>query len=290
MTARGMPPPFAYFGGKTKLSRVIADLMPPHRVYIEPFFGSGAVLFRKQLATHEIVNDLDGDVVTFFRVLRDQPDELERVCALSPSARDEFEAADLDHALTLPDLERARRFWVRISQSFGQTANDSTGWSVTVVTNSSRPLRVIRGVGRFEAAAKRLAQVQIENCDAFDLIAKRAKASDAVVYADPPYLDDTRASRRSRAGAVMDYRVDMADPESHERLAEVLHRSPATVILSGYHSTLYDRLYQDWVFIERDVTCSSSNGHTKQRNKRVEVLWSNRPLHEGRLFPLPGSR
>lgn len=91
-----MRPPFAYYGGKTALAARIVDLMPAHRVYIEAFFGSGAVLFGKGEVGCEIVNDRDGGLVAFFGVLRDRPEDLERVCRLTPYARVEYAAADLD--------------------------------------------------------------------------------------------------------------------------------------------------------------------------------------------------
>src|SRR5690606_17139596 len=112
-------PPFAYYGGKTGMAQRIVSLLPPHKSYIEPFFGSGAVLFAKPPAMCEIVNDLDHSLVTFFRVLRDRTDELVDVCALTPHARAEYQAAGLDE--DLDDLERARRFWVGVKQAGGET-------------------------------------------------------------------------------------------------------------------------------------------------------------------------
>jgi len=104
-------PPFPYYGAKGRLASQIVDLLPRHRVYVEPFAGSAAVLFAKPAAPVEVVNDLDRNVVTFFRVLRDTPDELIRALRFTPYARDEFAAADLaEDGIT--DLERARRFFV----------------------------------------------------------------------------------------------------------------------------------------------------------------------------------
>jgi DNA adenine methylase len=86
-------PPFAYYGGKTTLAPIIANLLPQHEHYVEPFAGSLAVLLAKTPSRAETVNDLDGDLVTFWRVLRDRPDELERACALTPHSREEYEQA-----------------------------------------------------------------------------------------------------------------------------------------------------------------------------------------------------
>jgi DNA adenine methylase len=264
--------PFAYYGGKSGMAPLIVGLMPAHRVYMEPFFGSGAVLFAKPPSRFEIVNDLDGDVATFFRVLRDRPHELEQACRLTPYARAEFRGADL--AEHLPDLERARRFWVRVNQSFGKTAGKQTGWSITTARTQSVVASVQGRIDRFHACASRLAQVAFESCDATGLV-DRLATHDTLIYADPPYLAETRRSARA---TVADYGVDMGDEERHRRLAEVLHATPATVILSGYPSPLYEDLYGDWWRREIHVRVHASNSVNAERGERVEVLWANRDL------------
>lgn len=270
-----MKPPFSYYGGKVGMARRIVGLMPPHRVYIEPFFGSGAVLFAKPPAVHEIVNDADRAVVTFFRVLRERPDELELACSLSPHARDEFVAADLDE--DVDDLELARRFWVRVNQSFAKTAGTQTGWSVTTAVNASVTATIRSRIRRFHAVVDRLQRVTIENCDAVGLVERLGMSEDTLIYCDPPYLASTRKSRQAASGAA-DYRHDMGTVEAHERLAEVLCATPATVILSGYPSPLYESLYAGWGSVDFQVTAHSSNALTTGRTGRVERIWSNRPL------------
>lgn len=274
-----MRPPFAYFGGKVGLASKIVGLLPAHRVYIEPFFGSGAVFFAKRPAVHEIINDLDGAVVTFFRCLRDRTDELERACALSPYAREEYEAADLD--ATDDELEVARRFWVRVNQSFAKTAGNQTGWSVTTARTQATAASVWSRLGRFSECAQRLMDVSIECCDAADLV-ERMATPDTVIYGDPPYLAATRVSRQDRQRPE-DYRVDMGSDAAHTRLAEVLHATPAVVVLSGYPGDLYDELYGDWWCVDVNVTAHSSNAATVERSSRVERLWSNRDLSHGQM-------
>lgn len=270
--------PFAYYGGKAGMARRIVDLMPPHRVYIEPFFGSGAVLFAKPPAVHEIVNDADHNIVTFFRVLREQPEELERVCVLTPHARAEYQAADL--AEQLDDVERARRLWVRINQSFAKTGGKTTGWSVTTARNQSVPAGALSRITQFARVAERLARCSIECCDGADLV-DRLATLDSVIYADPPYLASTRNGRDREAS---DYAVDMGTSDAHERLAESLLATPATVLLSGYPSPLYDALYADWWHVDFPVHVHSSNAVSVDRARRVERLWCNRVPNEGRLL------
>lgn len=267
-----MKPPFAYFGGKQGMAADIVALMPEHRVYMEPFFGSGAVLMAKPPSRFEIVNDLDRALVTFWRVLRDRPEDLEAACALTPYSRIEYELADLEEP-GLDDLELARRWWVRVNQSFACTANSHTGWSVTVATGNSKPAQVLTRLGRFAAIAERIQGLSIECCDAATLITRLANER-TLIYADPPYLSATRVSRFGNGG---DYRFDMGTIEAHERLAEVLHVTEAKVIVSGYPSDTYTSLFADWHRIDRVVTARSSNMSRGPRgtNDRVECLWLN---------------
>lgn len=274
-----MNPAFAYYGGKTGMAPRIVQMLPPHRVYIEPFAGSLAVLFAKKPVTHEIVNDIDGAIVTFFRVLRDRPDELERACWLTPNARDEFDGAAAPAGAD--DLEVARRLWVRVTQSFGKTGNTSAGWSVTTARTQSIPGTLAGRIRRFASLADRLRRVSIEHCDAVDLVERLATA-DTAIYADPPYVASTRRSASKRLAG--DYRCEM-DDAGHRRLAEVLRRSPAAVVLSGYPGPLYEQLYGDWWRVDVPVTSYSSCGRGgATRSGRVECLWSNRPIDAGPLF------
>ena len=255
--------------------------MPAHRVYLEPFFGSGAVFFAKQPAQHEVINDVDNVVVTFFRVLREQPMELERVCRLTPYSRREWELCRDVREADLPDLEVARRFWVRVTQSFAAAVGSRGGWSISTEQNTRAPVTVQARLDRFKTVAERLAGVSIENVAATDLI-ERLATPDTVIYADPPYMDHVR--RGSRGTRSSDYGFDMGDPEDHKDLARVLLATPATVILSGYPSELYDELYADWWSEDKQVNSQSVNRRTGQWIKRTEQIWCNRDLGAGRLF------
>jgi len=276
-----MRAPFCYYGGKMGMGTKIARLFTEHKTYIEPFFGSGAVFFAKRPARHEIVNDVDGAVVAFFRCLRDRREELEEACALSPVAREEYEGSD-PRAEGLDELEAARRFWVRVNQGFAKTAGPWTGWSVTTARTQSVAASIYSRLGRFAACAERLSQASIECCDAVGLI-ERLATEDTVVYADPPYVAASRIHRAARA-TVKDYAFDMAQAPEHERLLKALRATPATVFLSGYGTDLYAEKIGDWPRIDFAVTAHSSNAATSSRSRRVECLWSNRPFREEGLF------
>lgn len=272
---RPVSPPFAYYGGKGRLAPWIASLLPPHRVYVEPFAGSAAVLFAKEPATHEVINDRAGDLVTFFRVLRDRPDELIRACQLSPYSRDEFAAAQ-EPDPSIDDLEVARRWWVVVNQGFNKSARAKNGWSSSVQCGNGEAKSLVNRVARLEAVAARLAGVTIESRDALWVVDAYGKP-DATLYVDPPYLASTRVDSVS-------YAHEFATEAEHRALADALHATPGAVVLSGYHSPLYDELYTNWWSTERRIVRRSSNKASGALPHATEVLWSNRDLDDGRLF------
>lgn len=264
-------PPMAYFGGKTLLAPWIVRHFPNHQHYVEPFGGSLAVLLAKQPSTMETVNDLDGALMTFWRILRDQPEELERVCALTPHSRAEHAAA-YDQPDDLSDLERARRVWVQLTQGRGGIRT-ATGWRhyAKPVGSTSMPGYLAGYVGRIAAAAARLAQVSLESRPALDVIAKYGAEPDVLLYVDPPYLGSTRFSGG--------YVHEMKSDEQHRDLASALKSCKAAVVLSGYHSPLYAELYDGW----HVTKTPTSTGQGGTWSERTEVLWSNR-LAELALF------
>ncbi|WP_254383547.1 DNA adenine methylase [Mycobacteroides chelonae] len=254
MTA--VKPPVAYYGAKTALARTIVSMFPEHKRYVEPFAGSLAVLLAKPHAPLEVVNDLDHNLMTFWKVLRDRPTELARVCMLTPHSRVERNLAK--HIPSdVTDLERARLVWSALVQGrTGTLAN--TGWRHT---KSAVDGRMLRGyVQRIETVAERIRDVSLECRPAVEIIEKYGASDDNLLYCDPPYLGSTRRHN---------YKVEMLSEAKHRELGEALHGCRATVVLSGYHSPLYDDLYGDWFRVELAAT-------TGQGVERTEVLWSNR--------------
>lgn len=263
-----MKPPMPYYGGKTTLGPTIAELLPAHRHYVEPFAGSLAVLLAKPPSDMETVNDLDGGLMTFWRILRDRPGDLERVCALTPHSRQEFAAAwDVESAPD--DLERARRVWVLLTQGRAGIRTN-TGWRhfQTASGSTAGMPRYLDGyVGRIAPVAERLHHVTLECRPALDIITRYGRHADVLIYADPPYL----GSARSSGG----YLHEMRGTAEHRELADALQACNASVVLSGYPSDLYDReLYPDWYRVE----FAASTGQGGIWANRTEVLWSNRPL------------
>lgn len=267
-----MKPPFAYYGGKTRLAAAIAEALPEHQHYVEPFVGSLAVLLAKQPSKLETVNDLDQDLITFWRVLRDRPDELAAAAALTPHARAEHVAArGIEQAPD--DLERARRVWVLLSQGRTGTLR-TTGWRFygdPAGTSTPMPGYLHGYVERMPPAAWRLRQVSLECRPALDVIADYGQHPSVCIYADPPYLGSTRA---------VGYRHEMGREDQHRELAEALRSCKAAVVLSGYHSPLYQDLYDGWHRLEMQSGTGQAGGY----QARTEVLWSNRELGAPHLF------
>lgn len=238
------------------------------------------MLLAKRRSPIEILNDIDGERVRFFRLLRDRPAELIQACELTPYSRQEFDLAkSLVDANDQPDeIEAARRWWVRSVQSVSGIGH---GWSVTTNRSASKANTAMSIVERMRDVAARLRHVQIECRPATEVLAAVACA-DAAVYCDPPYLGATRRGGDGTTGR--DYRHDMAGEAEHRQLAQVLNACPAAVLISGYPSSLYDELYEGWWRAERPslkMSCSVNGGALAPA---TEVVWSNRPLCvQGRL-------
>ncbi|HTK67538.1 MAG TPA: DNA adenine methylase [Pseudonocardia sp.] len=256
-------PPVGYFGSKVRIAPKIVATFPEHRHYVEPFAGSLAVLLAKPRSYMETVNDLDGDLMTFWRVLRDQPDELIRVCTLTVHAREELKLARSGEPCG--DIERARRVWVMLTQSHTGSLL-GTGWRNHVspkATNQTMPDRVASFVSRLPAAAERLRRVTLECRPALDLISRYGSTPGVMLYVDPPYLGSTRPT--------VGYRHEMRDETEHRELASALGTCTVPVVLSGYDSPLYRDLYQGW----QVQTLSAFTGKNGANGQRTEVLWSN---------------
>lgn len=275
MTTTAIKPPMTYYGGKTRLAPAIAALLPAHDHYVEPFAGSLAVLLAKKPSRMETVNDLDELLMTFWRVLRDQPDELARVCALTPHSRAEYLTARSDET-GLTDIERARRVWIQIAQGRGGTLR-ATGWRMYVDpagTSWGMPRYLEAYVDRMAAAAERLHRVSLESSPAIDIVRRYGGSDECCLYVDPPYLSSTRTSGGGG------YRLEMKDKPEHAELLAALLECRASVLLSGYDSDEYRCALDGW----ESVKIPTTTGQGNTRSRRTEVVWSNRPISSQTAF------
>jgi DNA adenine methylase len=244
----------------------IVSLLPPHTHYIEPFAGGLSVLFAKSPSRIETVNDVDGRLVNFWRVLRDQPDELIRLCERTPHSRDEWAQSSEDDP-TLPDLERARRLWVWRTQSINGAYSPKWAYDATHIRYSRTAISSINtSLGRLAPVARRLAGATIENDDALNII-KTRDHPDAVIYCDPPYLRGTLTTQSAQDERY--YRNNMSEADEHIALLKQLLTCKATVLISGYPHPLYDEMLAGW---QRFIFAGRTFGNAP----RQECVWRNR--------------
>lgn len=258
-----------YHGGKWKLAPWIISHFPQHRIYTEVFGGAASVLIRKPRAYAEVYNDLDGEVVNVFRVFRENGAELLEKLWATPFARDEFIQS------YYPDenpVEQARRTVARSFMGFGSASvtnmrhvskkfsKPSTGFRANSNRSGTTPAH--DWANYVDAAVnliERLRGVTIENKDAKSILLQHDQ-DNALHYVDPPYVKSSR-------DAGSDYRHEMTD-EQHDELSTVLLGLKGRVIISGYHSELYDNLYKGWKRVERKAMADGAA-------ERTEVLWMN---------------
>lgn len=258
---------FGWYGGKYNHLDWLLPLLPEAYHYCEPFGGSAAVLLNREPSPVETYNDIDGEVVNFFRILRDQKNKLIEAIGLTPFSREEFYLAITEYGPHLPELERARRFFVRARQvrtglaqtaSLGRWANckntSRTGMSGVV----SRWLGSVKGLLEI---TERLLRVQIENRHALEII-KLYDSPKTLFYCDPPYPHQARGDNKA-------YIFEMTDAE-HIELAKVLTQVKGKVAVSGYRCDLMDKLYKGW----RCVEAQAKKCHSVKQ-LRVETLWMN---------------
>ena len=252
------------------LARWIIDHFPEHRVYGEWYGGGASVLLRKARSYGEVYNDLDAEVVTLFRVLRDpeQSARLRELLQLTPFARREFEDA---YQPCDDPIETARRLLVRSFMGFGSDGHNAavkTGFRSNANRAGTTPAHDWRNYADvLPVFQERLAGVVIENAPALDIM-RQHDTAETLHYVDPPYVPDTR-SKKSRRGKIRyhAYKHEMT-VEDHEQMLDALADLQGMVVLSGYPSPLYDEHLKGWTRVERSALADGAR-------PRVEALWLN---------------
>ncbi len=260
---------FGWYGGKFSHLDKLLPLLPKCHHYCEPFAGSGAVLLNREPSPIETYNDIDGEVVNFFRVLRDQYEELIRTIALTPFSREEYYYAIYGRKNGINDVERARCFYIKARQtrtglaqtaSLGRWANckDTSRAGMSGVVS-----RWLGGVDALDDIAQRLIRVQIENRPAIDVL-RLYDSPRTMFYCDPPYLHATRGDSKA-------YEFEM-DENQHREFAETVDTCKGLVAVSGYDHPLMDDFFKPGRWFKTlgpEKTIHSTKGI------RCEVLWTN---------------
>jgi DNA adenine methylase len=258
-------PALRYHGAKFRLAPWVIGHFPSHKYYIEPYGGAAGVLLRKERCKAEVYNDIDGDIVNFFQVLRDPSTRqgLIESLMLTPYSRDEFLLA---HEHTDVPIERARRTAVRASMGFGSGGStlDKTGFRTDIKREYGTAMDLwVKYPLTLGAIGERLSGVQIENRPAIDLMLKH-DSTETLHYVDPPYMLQTRnLGNRGRT-----YRNEMTDSD-HEALLNVLIKLEGHVVLSGYETDLYNDTLSGWKKQTKPSRISSGRGTAI----KTECLW-----------------
>ena len=248
-----------YPGSKWSIAEWIIRFFPKHHSYLEPFFGSGAVLFNKPRSNIETINDLDGNVVNLFHWIKTDPERLAHEIYYTPYARQVYEEAFAQ--VPGDSFGKAANFYIRLNMGHGfRTTGEKVGWKNDIQGRerayAARDLT--RLPERIIQTAERLRGVQIENRQAVELIQK-FNYKNVLIYADPPYVLSTRHGKQ--------YRCEMDDKE-HNNLLDVLIAHSGPVILSGYDSALYNERLQSWH--REETTC-----YSQTCSRKKEIVWMN---------------
>lgn len=249
-----------YPGAKWRIADWIIEKMPEHHCYVEPYFGSGAVLFNKQRSNIEVVNDMDDDVINLFECIREDPERLAWLLYATPYSRAEYDATFEGVAIHDP-WEKARQFVIRRNMSFGtRLIGGKNGWKIdcggrerayAAKAWKELPREIIN-------VAERLRGVQIEHRPALQVIRMFDRA-DALIYCDPPYVLKTRTRKQ--------YRYEMTDND-HEELLDMLLKHTGKVMISGYENPIYAEKLRGWHKAAKRTydTCAQP---------KIEILYMN---------------
>lgn len=263
-----MKTPITYYGGKQKLSPVIIELIPPHRLYAEPFSGGAAVFFAKKPSEVEVLNDMNGELINFYRVIKNQFDEL------ITEIKDTLHSRRLHkHAWVIynnPELfdpvKRAWAVWVLSSQGFSGKLDNVWGYDITT-DDTSRKI-YFNKTEFTELYNRRLEKVQLENADALYIIQSR-DSRESFFYCDPPYFN-------SHMGHYKGY-----TKMNFEDLLQLLSTIDGKFLLSSYPSKLLEEytLKHGWSTLKFEQSVSV-NVKAAGDKKKMEVLTANYLLEQ----------
>lgn len=259
----------SYYGGKARIaSQIVPHIMAiPHTVYVEPFFGGGAVLYAKGKINRgnshyyrEAINDLNKQLITFWRVAREQPEELARWIELTPYSQEEHREARkiYNNPSEYSDLKVAWAVYVECNMSFANVFGG--GWRSSVIGRNEAATWGNRAE-RLPECFERLKEVHI-GCEDALIFIKRNDSPNSLIYADPPYPE-------TRQDGWKGYTLD-----DYQALCNALDACESSYVLSNYHQDIAPKSAQKCVEIEAVMSAANGRkGRTKDNIKRTEKLW-----------------
>lgn len=249
--------PVPWFGGKSQLAEWILQYLPPHRIYVEVFGGSAAVLFAKDPAPVEVYNDLDDGLVHFYRVLQDPQhfEALTRRVSLTPYSRVLWYEYRQTWATVTDPVERAARWFYVARASFSGHFGNAWSFSTAGIGLNKQVSSWLAAIEGLPAWHQRMRRVIVEQHDWATVMAAYDRP-ETCFYCDPPYVPDTR-----RSGT---YTHELSE-DDHARLVDTLLRTQGMVVLSGYAHPLYAPLEQaGWCRVDRPVPLRPITGETRR--------------------------
>jgi DNA adenine methylase len=268
---KALTPPLKWHGGKSYLASRIVALMPPHRHYVEPYAGGLAVLLKKDpYLTSEVVNDLNGGLMNFWRVLQGMEtfDRFRRAVEAVPFSEAEWQDAvdGLQHRDDADPVQKAVWFFVACRQSLAgrMGAFAPLSRSRTRRGMNEQASAWLTAVDGLVAVHARLRRVAVLNRPALEVI-RSQDGPRTLFYLDPPYLHETRAVRDT-------YAHEMSEAE-HRELLEVVRGCKGSMMISGYTSELYDAALDGWTRHAFDLPNNAAGGAAKRR--QTECVWCN---------------
>lgn len=260
-----MKPPISYYGGKQRMARHIIGLIPPHTAYVEPFAGGGAVFFAKPPSKIEVLNDLNGNLVNFYRVLKTETDSLYAMIDATLYAVSEHTRACEIYRGTV-DADPITKAWatfVVCNWSFANRPDGTGGFARSLKRGSSSHIVTASKLKDFHNSAERLKNAVIENSDALEVI-KKWDSPGTLFYCDPPYV-----------GAEQRY-LNKFTQSQLDCLCDVLNNIEGSFILSGFHENAASTGWNSVDFSVNSGVCNGINGARNSRKR--EHLWFKGPL------------
>ncbi len=264
-----MKTPITYYGGKQTLSSVITAMIPPHEIYAEPYFGGGAVFFAKPASKVEIINDVNGEVINFYKVIKTDFASLQKEIIATPHSRELFKKARVvyENPELFSEVKRAWAFWTLTNQGFSGMV---TSWGFGK-TNSKEVSLAKKREEFSNLYEKRLSKTQIECNDALKVI-ERSDSPDTFFYLDPPYFNSHQGHYKGFT------------EEDYEKLLEVISKLKGKFLLSSYPSKVLDKFIKKHKWQKKAIT--KSVAVTKNTDKKkTEMLVFNYPLPKEEKSP-----
>ena len=253
-----MKTPITYYGGKQNMIKHLLGIIPAHKIYCEPFFGGGALFFAKPKSEVEIINDKNGEVINFFKIVKTRFPELQKEIQGTLHSREHYKKAMVvyEHPDLFNDIKRAWALWVLTNQGFASMIGS---WGFGKENAKEKSLANKRDEFT-KVYADRLRTVQIENNDAIKVI-DRSDSKDTFIYCDPPYIG-------SNMGHYKGY-----SEEDYIKLLNTLVKVKANFLLSSYPSPILSQYIKKYKWktkrIEKSVSVTK---HTEKRKTEMMVM------------------